>query len=99
MGYINRVSKWRTKWFLSGAAWEGKNSGVSHNKNSKTYKSSYRSVLSDCQTQSIKNSFTPTQPIEYHDEVRNAFDVSIFKWTYNFVIKNDWELCLNEKTF
>ena len=66
-------------------------SGVSHDKNSNTYKSSNRSVPSDSQTRSIKNFFTATQPVEEHDEleVRNAFDVSNFKWTYNFVIKND----------
>ena len=36
--------------------------GVSHNKNSKTYKSSNISVPSDSQTQSIKNFFTVSQP-------------------------------------
>ena len=56
-------------------------SGVSHNKNSKTYKSSNRSIPSDSQTQSIKNFFTATQPIEDHGEleVRKAFDVLNFK--------------------
>ena len=56
-------------------------SGVSHNKISKTYKSSNRSVPSDSQTQSIKNFFTATQPIQENDEqkVRNAFDVSDFR--------------------
>ena len=43
-------------------------SGVSHNKNSKTYKSSNRSVPSDSQTQSIKNFFTVSQPDQEHDE-------------------------------
>ena len=37
-------------------------SGVSHNKNSKYYKSSNRSVPSDSQTQSIKNFFTVSRP-------------------------------------
>lgn len=43
-------------------------SGVSHNKNSKTYKSSNRSVPSDSQTQSIKNFFTVSRPEQEHEE-------------------------------
>ena len=42
-------------------------SGVSHNKNSKTYESSNRSVPSDSQTQSIKNFFTVSRR-EQEDE-------------------------------
>lgn len=40
---------------------------MSHNKNSKTYKSRNRSVPSDSQTQSIQNFFTVSRP-EQEDE-------------------------------
>ena len=82
MGYINRVSKCKDKLiFIWSSIGRKRTSGVSHNKNSKTYKSSNRSVPLDSQTQSIKDFFTATQPIEELDEmeVRNAFDVSNFK--------------------
>ena len=82
MGYINRVSKCKNNViFIWSSMGRKRASGVSYNKNSKTYKSNNRSVPSDSQTQSIKNFFTATQPIEEHDEqeVRNAFDVSNVK--------------------